>query len=42
MGKIENTQNAKDKVQARSKQKVACGVGDAIQKKMDVDAGFQQ
>ena len=42
MGKIKNTQDAKDKVQARCKQKVACRVSEAIQKKMDKDAGFQE
>ena len=42
MGKIENAQNAKDKVQARRKQKEACGVSEAIQKKMDKYAGAQE
>ena len=42
MGKIKNTQHAKDKVQSRRKQKVACGGGEAIQKKMDKDAGVHE
>jgi len=42
MGKIENTQNAKDEGHARGKQKETCGVSEAIQKKIDKDARFQK
>jgi hypothetical protein len=42
MGKIEDTQDAKDEAHARGKQKEACGVSEAVQKKIDKNTGFQE
>jgi hypothetical protein len=42
MGKIEDAQDTKDEAHPRGKQKEACGVSEAIQKKIDKNTGFQE